>query len=85
MAYQILVSRKAQKDIDRLDTVVKKRVKKAILNYSCAPISRSKKLFSSTIGTRRFRIGNYRVIFDIVKNDLIILKIGHRKDIYRKS
>lgn len=32
----------------------------------------------------RIRIGNYRVIYDIVNEDLIIriIKIGHRKDIY---
>jgi len=31
----------------------------------------------------RFRIGDYRVIFKIVNEMMIITKIGHRKDIYK--
>ena len=34
-------------------------------------------------GLRKFRIGNYRVIFEIIGNEVVILRIGHRKDIYR--
>jgi mRNA interferase RelE/StbE len=34
----------------------------------------------------RIRVGDYRIIYEIQKNILVILvvKIGHRKDIYRK-
>ena len=35
------------------------------------------------LGEYRFRIGDYRVIFDTVKESIIILSIGHRKDIYQ--
>jgi len=31
----------------------------------------------------RFRIGKYRLIGTLEKNDFLILKIGHRKDIYK--
>ncbi len=34
-------------------------------------------------GLRRYRAGNYRVIFTIIKNEIIITKIGHRKDVYK--
>lgn len=34
-------------------------------------------------GLRRFRIGEYRVIFVLLGERLIILRIGHRKDVYR--
>lgn len=34
-------------------------------------------------GLRKFRIGNYRVIFSLSGNDVTILKIGHRKDVYK--
>jgi mRNA interferase RelE/StbE len=36
------------------------------------------------IGTYRFRIGDYRVIFDLEGNDVIVLRVRHRKEIYRK-
>jgi mRNA interferase RelE/StbE len=34
-------------------------------------------------GTYRFRIGDYRVIFDIYDENIAILRIGHRKSIYK--
>jgi len=32
----------------------------------------------------RLRIGNYRILFEIVNNSLIIYRILHRKDAYKK-
>jgi mRNA interferase RelE/StbE len=29
-----------------------------------------------------YRVGNYRVIYTIVKKDIIILRIEHRKEVY---
>lgn len=40
-------------------------------------------LTGSESGRWRFRIGDYRVIFKIIKDKIVILKIGHRKDVYR--
>ena len=30
------------------------------------------------------RIGDYRVIFDIEDKEIVVLRVGHRRDIYRK-
>jgi len=35
------------------------------------------------LGQYRFRIGDYRVVFDIEGDTLFVLDVGHRKDIYR--
>ncbi|MBC8254135.1 MAG: type II toxin-antitoxin system RelE/ParE family toxin [Ardenticatenia bacterium] len=37
----------------------------------------------SKLGTYRFRVGDYRVIFDVEDDKVIILRVGHRRDIYR--
>ena len=34
-------------------------------------------------GLRKFRVGNYRVIFAILDNAVVVLKIGDRKDVYK--
>jgi mRNA interferase RelE/StbE len=34
-------------------------------------------------GLRKFRIGNYRVIFTIINNEVWILRIGHRSRVYK--
>ena len=31
------------------------------------------------------RIGDYRVIFDIEGNDIVVLRAGHRKEIYKRK
>ena len=34
-------------------------------------------------GLRKFRIGNYRVIFTIIDDTVLVLRIQHRKEVYR--
>jgi mRNA interferase RelE/StbE len=47
------------------------------------PLNFAEHLTDFELGEYRFRIGDHRVTFD-VENDIIkILKIAHRKDIYR--
>ncbi|MDZ7363783.1 MAG: type II toxin-antitoxin system RelE/ParE family toxin [candidate division KSB1 bacterium] len=41
------------------------------------------KLSSFDLGSYRFRIGDYRVIFDVDGAALVILRAGHRREIYR--
>ncbi len=47
------------------------------------PFTHTDFLTDSGIGSYRFRIGNYRVIFDIKEDQIIILRVGHRGRIYR--
>uniref|UniRef100_A0A7C3MKC3 Type II toxin-antitoxin system RelE/ParE family toxin n=1 Tax=Dictyoglomus thermophilum TaxID=14 RepID=A0A7C3MKC3_DICTH len=51
--------------------------------YSVDLLKYARKLINPKIGSYRFRIGNYRVIFDIDGENIIILRIGHRKEIYK--
>ena len=45
------------------------------------PLLYSDKLSDPALGTYKFRIGDYRVIFDIEGNDVVILRVGHRREI----
>ena len=83
MAYGLLYTKSAFKDIQKLDPVVKKKIKIKIEAYSKKPLFYGKKLASPAIGTYRWRIGNYRVVFDIDGKNIVILRIGHRREIYR--
>jgi len=40
-------------------------------------------LTNSSLGEFRFRVGDYRIIFDIDKDGIRIVKVGHRGEIYR--
>jgi len=47
--------------------------------YAEDPLKHARKLIDPRIGTYRFRIGEYRAIFDIDGENIVILRIGHRK------
>jgi len=81
--YTLLYTKTAVKDIEKLDKVAKKRLKKKLEEYQKDPIKYAKKLTDPRLGTYRWRIGNYRIVFDIDKQNIIILRIGHRREIYR--
>ena len=81
--YRILLTKRAVKDLDKLNEDVKLRIKEKFNLLLNDPTGMSKKLSSPLIGTYRLRVGDYRVIFDIDDDKVIILRIGHRKDIYK--
>lgn len=86
MVYKIEVSKIARKDLKRLPPEVSLRILEKIKFFSSSQsvFSFAKKLKSEKIGDYRFRVGDYRVIFDQKGKTFIILSIDHRKDIYRK-
>ena len=49
------------------------------------PRSRGKAMTGNYAGYWRYRVGDYRIICDIVDNQLLILalEVGHRREIYR--
>ena len=47
------------------------------------PVANSKRLSRPTLGTFRFRIGDYGVVFDIAGKDVVVLRVGHRSSIFR--
>ena len=60
------------------------RLIKAIDDLLSQP-HRGTQLKGDLTGLRRIRVGQYRIIYEIQKDELIILvvRIGHRKEIYR--
>jgi len=72
-------------DLPKIPRNIRENIKKAIeerlLND---PIASGKPLRQSLKGHRKLRIGDYRVIYRIQENSIIILKIGHRNDVYTK-
>jgi len=84
MKYRLVYTRRAEKDIKKLDPSIKRTIGKSLLKLQDNPIQYSEKLSDRRIGTYRFRIGDYRVIFDIEGRDVVVLRVGHRRDIYRR-
>jgi len=75
----------AVRDLKKLPKEVQKRIIKK-LDYFVSfenPLVLADYLINFEIGTHRFRIGDYRVIFDVIDEKIIILALGHRREIYR--
>jgi len=73
-------------DIPRLSKSEQRRVKQAIESkLSSHPLEFGKPLRYSLKGARRLRVGDYRVIYTIEPDEVIlIVKIGHRREVYEK-
>ena len=81
--HKILLTKRALKDLGKIDSDSKIRIGEKLKVLTNDPVGGSKKLSSAIIGTYRFRVGDYRIIFDIEDDTVIVLRIGHRKDIYK--
>lgn len=83
---EFVFSSKAQKDFKKLDISIQKRIKTFTQEIEKLenPRSRGKALAGNLKGFWRYRIGDYRLICEILDNEFIIytIKISHRKNIY---
>jgi len=82
--YTLVYTNRAEKDIKKLTPEIKKRIGQALSRYKQDPHGYSETLIDAKLGTYRFRIGDYRIVFDIEGSDIVILRVGHRRDIYRR-
>ncbi|MFZ5365972.1 MAG: type II toxin-antitoxin system RelE family toxin [Patescibacteria group bacterium] len=83
MVYELIYTKNAYRDIKKLDRVAQKKLAKGLKRLAEKPFFYAKKLILPQLGGYRFRIGDYRVIFDVEDRKIIILRVGHRKEIYR--
>jgi len=89
MKYRAVYSKKSVDQLKRLEKKVARKIIEKI-SYYCIqknPFKQAKKLIHPAFGQYRFRIGEYRAIFDIDAKGTItilyILSIKHRKDVYK--
>jgi len=81
--YELVYSPTALKTLEKLDKNVQERIVSALERLRIRPESCDIKRLVGMPGYR-FRVGDYRVIFDIDKNELkiLVLKVGHRKNVH---
>jgi mRNA interferase RelE/StbE len=84
-AYRIFFRKSVWKDLDDIPKKELRRILNRIERLADNPRPRQAKKMA---GIERFRIrqGQYRIIYSIQDDKLMvwIIKIGHRKDIYRR-
>lgn len=89
--YILRYAESVQKDLHALDRSVSRRIIQKLEKYieTPDPLVHAKALAGKLQGFYRYRVGDYRVIFEFTDNGvmavLVVLKILHRKDIYRQQ
>lgn len=82
MKYNILIDKPAQKFILKQQPEQRKRILKAI---SKLPDEGDRKMLKAHSGFFRLRVGDYRIIYSVHEEQLIVrvITVGNRGDIYK--
>lgn len=85
MEYRIKIAKSAFSRLKQLSEDIKTRLIKTINGLSTNPRPNNRVPIKGKKNAYRIRKGNYRIIYTINDDILLILiiRIGHRKDIYR--
>ncbi len=83
--HRIEISRTAENQLKKLNRHDQRRVVKAILALADDPRPQGSRKLTGYDDVFRIRVGPYRVLYSVSGKKLviIILKIGHRKGVYR--
>ncbi|HVV25468.1 MAG TPA: type II toxin-antitoxin system RelE/ParE family toxin [Candidatus Saccharimonadales bacterium] len=86
MSYRLKIEGRAKKDLQALDTVTQRRIAKKLKFFldQPDPLEHAKKLVDAAAGTYRWRIGPYRIIFDAEGKTIRLLRVQHRREVYRR-
>lgn len=84
MSYSLRIKASAAKELARVDKTARLRLIEAIETLKAYPHTGSA-LKGELKGLRRLRVGDYRVIYEVLDNELVILvvRVGHRREVYR--
>lgn len=82
MSYKIEFKHSAVKDLRRISNPFQAKIIDKIESLSNGLTGDIKKLTNSS-NDYRLRVGNYRVLFSIENDIIIIYRIRHRKEVYK--
>jgi mRNA interferase RelE/StbE len=83
--YRVLISRRARKQLSRLERSEQQRVRAAIDLLAINPRPPRAIPLQGEDGVHRVRVGDYRILYSVADQIRVvsIIRIGHRRDIYR--
>ena len=85
MSYKVTFKKSVSRDLKKIskeeaDKILKKIEEELSEKADAYPI-----LTGRFAGLRKYRSGDYRVIYTIIEQNVIILRIRHRREAYRKK
>ncbi len=85
MHYEITYARSALKTLRKIDRNTAQRILRTIDALASDPRPLGCKQLKGGAGEMRIRIGDYRVVYEVIEAEVVILvlRIGHRREVYR--
>jgi len=83
-SYRVAIKKSAAKEIERIEKKDRIRIIEKIRSLANDPRQLGSKKLT---GQEKYRVrqGNYRILYQIIDDELIItvVKVGHRRDVYK--
>ncbi|MDZ8070033.1 MAG: type II toxin-antitoxin system RelE/ParE family toxin [Nostoc sp. DedQUE08] len=85
MSYKVEISRGALKQLKKIPSELQERIQIKIDDLATEPRPNKVKKLKGKENAYRIRVGDYRVIYDIFDDILMVnvVEVGHRKNIYK--
>ena len=83
--YTIEIAPAAERALKKLQADIQKRIIKALLKLEADPRPADVKKLSGEDDLYRIRVGDYRIVYQIQDNKLVVLvvRVAHRREVYR--
>jgi mRNA interferase RelE/StbE len=83
LAYNIVYKKSVSRDLSKLGKEEARKILRRLErdlgdNADSYPVLKGK-----FAGLRKYRVGHYRVVYTILGQDVLVLRVGHRRDIYK--
>lgn len=83
--FRLEITEKARRQLDRLHGQIRTRIQSAIQQLAANPRPPGSLKMADMKNAWRIRVGEYRIIYEIHDDVLVIVivRVGHRRDVYR--
>ena len=81
--FTLIIARSFLKDLKNIVRPDQIRIRKALPEIQADPY-KGRKVVSAEVGQYRWRVGKYRIRYDIHESEIHILRVNKREDIYRR-
>lgn len=85
MGYKIFYKQSVSKDFKKIDKQTRSRVFNQLTRALSKNPKQGKKLKGPFKGLYSYRVGNYRVVYTFILKGVLVLRVSHRKEVYKKT
>ena len=83
MAYDVVYEGSVSRDLAKMDKAEAGRILQRLEKDPAEKAQSYRALKGKLAGLRKYRVGEYRVVYTIIGQDVVVLRIGDSQDMYR--